>query len=124
MANAIRAARLTLAAVLGMGPFAVVAMVSSEEAARLGIEGTELTPMGAIRAGNADGSIFGGCNYFETTDLDAYLYVPGQRRVRKASELGFYDSPSTNSDVISGRHAANGGFAAVGGTRRISQIFM
>ncbi len=44
------------------------------------------------------GSIFGGCNYFETTDFDAYLYVPGQRRVRKAPELGFYDSPSTNSD--------------------------
>ena len=34
-----------------------VAKVSPEEAAKLGIEGTELTPMGAIRAGNADGSI-------------------------------------------------------------------
>ena len=46
------------------------------------------------------GSIFGGCNYFETTDFDAYLYVPGQRRVRKAPEIGFYDSPSTNSDGL------------------------
>lgn len=46
------------------------------------------------------GSIFGGCNYLETTDFDAYLYVPGQRRVRKAPELGFYDSPSTNSDGL------------------------
>ncbi len=46
------------------------------------------------------GSIFGGCNYFETTDFDAYLYIPGQRRVRKAPELGFYDSPSTNSDGL------------------------
>ena len=44
------------------------------------------------------GTIFGGCNYFETTDFDAYIYIPGQRRVRKAPELGFYDSPSTNSD--------------------------
>ncbi|HCO43955.1 MAG TPA: DUF1329 domain-containing protein, partial [Gammaproteobacteria bacterium] len=33
------------------------AKVSPEEAAKLGIEGTELTPHGAIRAGNADGSI-------------------------------------------------------------------
>ena len=44
------------------------------------------------------GSIFGGCNYFETTDFDAYLYVPGQRRVRKAPEIGFHDSPSFGSD--------------------------
>ena len=33
------------------------AKVAPEEAAKLGIEGTELTPMGAVRAGNADGSI-------------------------------------------------------------------
>ena len=36
---------------------AAVAKVSEEQAAKLGIEGTELTPLGAIRAGNADGSI-------------------------------------------------------------------
>ncbi|MGK2942777.1 MAG: DUF1329 domain-containing protein, partial [Immundisolibacter sp.] len=33
------------------------AKVSPEEAARIGLEGTELTPIGAIRAGNADGTI-------------------------------------------------------------------
>ncbi|MRI33837.1 DUF1329 domain-containing protein [Endozoicomonas sp. OPT23] len=33
------------------------AKVSAEEAAKLGIEGTELTPFGAIRAGNAEGTI-------------------------------------------------------------------
>jgi hypothetical protein len=36
---------------------AAVAKVSPEEAAKLGMEGTELTPFGAIRSGNADGSI-------------------------------------------------------------------
>jgi len=51
------AASLALAVGLtGVLPM-VSAKVSQEEAARLGIEGTELTPMGAIRAGNADGSI-------------------------------------------------------------------
>ncbi len=35
----------------------VYAKVSAEEAARLGVTGTELTPMGAIRAGNAEGTI-------------------------------------------------------------------
>ena len=33
------------------------AKVSPEQAAKLGVEGTELTPFGAIRAGNADGTI-------------------------------------------------------------------
>ncbi|MRI33835.1 DUF1329 domain-containing protein [Endozoicomonas sp. OPT23] len=33
------------------------AKVSAEEAAKLGVSGTELTPMGAIRAGNAEGTI-------------------------------------------------------------------
>ena len=46
------------------------------------------------------GSIFGGCTYFETSDFDAYIYVPGQRRVRKAPELGFYDSPGVGSDGL------------------------
>ncbi len=35
----------------------VVAKVTAEEAAKLGVDGTELTPVGAIRAGNADGTI-------------------------------------------------------------------
>jgi len=46
------------------------------------------------------GSMFGGCNYFTSQDFDAYLYVPGQRRVRKAPEIGFYDSPGTGSDGL------------------------
>lgn len=36
---------------------AATAKVSTKEAAKLGIEGTELTPIGAIRAGNAEGTI-------------------------------------------------------------------
>ncbi len=46
------------------------------------------------------GSMYGGCNYFTSQDFDAYLYVPGQRRVRKAPEIGFYDSASTGSDGL------------------------
>ncbi len=46
------------------------------------------------------GTMFGGCNYFESQDFDAYLYIPGQRRVRKAPEIGFYDSPGTGSDGL------------------------
>ena len=48
----------------------------------------------------AAGTIFGGCNYFQSNDFDAYLYIPGQRRVRKAPEIGFYDSPGTGSDGL------------------------
>lgn len=44
-----------LASLLGLGSSLALAKVSPEEAARLG--GDELTPMGAERAGNADGSI-------------------------------------------------------------------
>lgn len=46
------------------------------------------------------GQMFGGCNFFGDNDFDAYLYVPGQRRVRKAPEIGFYDSPGTGSDGL------------------------
>ena len=46
------------------------------------------------------GTIFSACIYFHDTDADAYLYVPGQRRVRKAPEIGFYDSPGTGSDGL------------------------
>lgn len=46
------------------------------------------------------GTIFSACIYMENTDFDAYLYIPGQRRVRKAPELGFYDSPGTGSDGL------------------------
>lgn len=46
------------------------------------------------------GQIFGGCTFLEDTDFDGYIYIPGQRRVRKAPELGFYDSPATGSDGL------------------------
>lgn len=44
------------------------------------------------------GLIGGGCNYAQLFDFQSYLYVPGQRRVRKAPEIGFQDSPSFASD--------------------------
>jgi hypothetical protein len=53
------------------------------------------------------GTMFSGCNYFESVDFDAYLYVPGQRRVRKAPEIGFYDSPGTGSDGLRTADARN-----------------
>lgn len=46
------------------------------------------------------GQMFGGCNTWEQNDFDAYLYIPGQRRVRKAPEIGFYDSPGSGSDGL------------------------
>lgn len=46
------------------------------------------------------GQVFGGCLYFKDTDFDASIYVPGQRRVRKAPELGFYDSPAVGTDGL------------------------
>jgi len=46
------------------------------------------------------GQMFGGCNSWSNNDFDAYLYIPGQRRVRKAPEIGFYDSPGTGSDGL------------------------
>ncbi len=46
------------------------------------------------------GGIFGACIYFQDTGLSTYLYVPGQRRVRIAPEIGFYDSPGTGSDGL------------------------
>ena len=46
------------------------------------------------------GQMFGGCNSYANNDFDAYLYIPGQRRVRKAPEIGFYDSPGTGSDGL------------------------
>jgi len=44
------------------------------------------------------GLMFGGCNYTNNFDFQVYLYLPGQRRVRKAPEIGFHDSPSFGSD--------------------------
>ncbi len=44
------------------------------------------------------GLIGGGCNFAQEFDFQSYLYVPGQRRIRKAPEIGFQDSPSFGSD--------------------------
>ena len=46
----------------------------------------------------SSGLVFGGCNYAQNVDFQVYLYIPGQRRVRKAPEIGFHDSPSFGSD--------------------------
>jgi len=46
----------------------------------------------------SSGLITGGCNYIKEFGFQAYLYVPGQRRVRKAPEIGFHDSPAFGSD--------------------------
>ena len=46
------------------------------------------------------GQIFGGCNYRTNTAFDAYIYIPGQRRVRRAPEIGFYDQPGTGTDGL------------------------
>jgi hypothetical protein len=48
----------------------------------------------------AAGTTSTGCNYMANVNYEGYLYVPGQRRVRKAPELGFYDSPGTGSDGL------------------------
>lgn len=42
---------------LTLGATSGIAGVSAEDKARIGLEGTELTPLGAIRAGNAEGTI-------------------------------------------------------------------
>ena len=63
------------------------------------------------------GRVVGGCTRTKDTDFDAYLYLPGQRRVRKAPEIGFYDSPGSGSDGI--RMADQRfGFAATGTVER------
>jgi len=44
------------------------------------------------------GLAFGACLYTDDFSTHAYLYLPGQRRVRKAPEIGFHDSPAFGSD--------------------------
>ena len=46
------------------------------------------------------GQIAGGCNFAKDYNMNFYLYVPGQRRVRKAPDLGFYDQPGNGSDGL------------------------
>lgn len=50
------------------------------------------------------GQLLGSCAYLEDIRLQAYIYLPGQRRVRKAPEIGFYDQPGTGSE---GLHTAD-----------------
>jgi hypothetical protein len=57
MKNKTKILAVSSALVAALTSYGVQAKVSPEEAAKLGIEGTELTPAGAIRAGNAEGTI-------------------------------------------------------------------
>lgn len=50
------------------------------------------------------GQLIGGCSYLQDLRLQAYIYIPGQRRVRKAPEIGFYDQPAAGSE---GLHTAD-----------------
>ena len=54
------------------------------------------------------GQVLGGCSYLTQMDFEAYLYLPGQRRVRRAPELGTYDTPGTGSDGLMTTDAVNG----------------
>ncbi len=53
-----------------------------------------------IQPPRSSGLVFGGCGYINEPDFNVYLYIPGQRRVRKAPEIGFHDSPSFGSDGL------------------------
>ncbi len=44
------------------------------------------------------GLLNGGCVGIADFALNVYLYLPGQRRVRRAPEIGLHDSPSFGSD--------------------------
>nr|ART37622.1 E413 [uncultured bacterium] len=46
------------------------------------------------------GQLAAGCMYQQNIDADAYMYIPGQRRVRKAPDFGFYDQPAPSSDGL------------------------
>lgn len=46
------------------------------------------------------GQLAAGCMYKQNIDADAYMYIPGQRRVRKAPDFGFYDQPAPSSDGL------------------------
>ena len=57
MKNKTKLLAVSGALIASMTAFEAQAKVSAEQAAKLGVTGTELTPSGAIRAGNADGTI-------------------------------------------------------------------
>lgn len=46
------------------------------------------------------GQIIGGCDYERSHTFDGYIYIPGQRRVRKAPLSGLYDTPGDASDGL------------------------
>ena len=46
------------------------------------------------------GLLNGGCIGIDPHALNTYLYLPGQRRVRRAPEIGVHDSPSFGSDGL------------------------
>lgn len=46
------------------------------------------------------GTILAGCAATGDATLQLYLYLPGQRRVRKAPELGLHDAPGGNTDGV------------------------
>lgn len=56
------------------------------------------------------GQIIAGCSYVEDQKTNAYIYLPGQRRVRKGPKIGFYDQPSTGSDGLVTPDTAMGGY--------------
>ncbi|MCG2633778.1 MAG: DUF1329 domain-containing protein [Gammaproteobacteria bacterium] len=64
------------------------------------------------------GQIFGSCMYTEKPVNHAYIYLPGQRRVRKAPEIGTWDNPATNSDGLRTTDSARGGWVMTGTEER------
>lgn len=58
------------------------------------------------------GQMLVGCAFNMALAFDSYLYVPGQRRVRKAPEVGFYDQPAQGSDGLLPSQARDGMYAS------------
>lgn len=56
----------------------------------------------------AAGQLLNFCTWNEHLELAAYVYIPGQRRVRKAPEVGFYDQPAQGSDGLMTSQERNG----------------
>ena len=54
------------------------------------------------------GQLVVGCAFNKILAFDSYLYIPGQRRVRKAPEVGFYDQPAQGSDGLLPSQARDG----------------
>lgn len=54
------------------------------------------------------GQVLNGCGFMRDLRVDSYIYIPGQRRVRKAPEVGFYDQPAQGTDGLMTSHSRNG----------------